>query len=216
MTRADASSTLPTAAHLRRSALRALPFQLGYVAAAAVLGFAGAPVQPWLVLLLMIALWTPTLAELVFRTTLPVVFQLHFLIFLTAGAFAGSALSLYRAFPDWDTIVHADSGVLLAWLGLLFVRRAEERTGSPTPRWFALTVTAMTPMAFAAAWEICEYASDMLVGTVAQGGLHDTMTDILAGTLGGLATVAVVMVVPRPRSIIPPSLARRGAEAPSA
>ncbi|WES63517.1 hypothetical protein P0L94_13725 [Microbacter sp. GSS18] len=214
MTRADASSALPPAAHLGRSALRALPLQIGYVVAAAVLGLAGAPVQPWLVALLVIALWTPTLAELVFRTTLPLVFQVHFLIFLTAGAFAGSALSLYRAFPNWDTIVHADSGVLLAWLGLLLVRRAEERSEAPSPRWFALTVTAMTPMAFAAAWEICEYASDALVGTVAQGGLHDTMTDMLAGTLGGLATVAVVMVVPRPRSIVPDSLAQRRAEAP--
>ncbi|MBB6390393.1 hypothetical protein [Microbacterium thalassium] len=208
MTRADASRTVPSAEHLRRSALRALPFQLGYLVIAAALGFAGAVIHPLLVTLLVVALWAPTLAELIFRTTLPVVLQLHYMVFLTAGAFAGSGLDLYRAIPDWDTVVHADSGVLLAWLGLLFVRRTEERTGALSPRWFALTVTALTPLAFATLWEICEYASDALVGTTSQGGLQDTMTDILAGTLGGLATVAFVMVVPRPRSVVPPSLER--------
>lgn len=212
MTRVDASSTVPTAGHLRRSALRALPFQLGYLVVAAALGLAGAVIHPLLVALLVIALWAPTIAELVFRTTLPTVLQLHYAVFLTAGAFAGSALTLYRAVPDWDTVVHADSGVLLAWLGLLLVRRAEERTGVPSPRWFALTVTALTPLAFATLWEICEFASDALVGTTAQGGLQDTMTDVLAGALGGLATVAFVMVAPRPRSVVPPSLVRARAE----
>jgi hypothetical protein len=34
-----------------------------------------------------------------------------------------------------------------------------------TPRWFALAVMQLTAMAFASAWEICEYASDVLIGT---------------------------------------------------
>ena len=46
-------------------------------------------------------------------------------------------------------------------------------------------------MAFAAAWEIYEFASDTFLHTTMQaGGLEDTIVDMLAALIG--ATIAVI------------------------
>lgn len=193
---------------VRRSLLLALPFQAGAVVLALVLSAAGLPAQVLLTVLLALSMWAPAAAELVFRTTLPRALQLHYLIFITLGPYAGSALNVYVAIADWDTLIHFDSGVMLAWLGMLWVRRMEERVNAPFPAWFGLAVIQLTAMAFAAAWEICEFASDRLIGTVAQGGLDDTMADIMAGTMGGLFAIALLLILGRPRSLAPASLLR--------
>lgn len=207
----SSTTDIPTASlrtSVRSSALLALPFQVGCVVLAIVLSLVGFDVQPWLAALLVPALAAPTLLELIFRTTLPWPLQLHYLLFITAGPFAGSALNVYAAIPEWDALVHYDSGIMLAWLGMLFVRRAEEGVGVLLPRWFGLTVILVTAMAFAAAWELCEFASDALIGTVSQSGLEDTMSDIVAGTLGGLTAIGILLVTGRPRMLAPASLAR--------
>lgn len=193
---------------VRRSLLLALPFQLGTLALATTLAAVGLPAQVLLTALLAVAMWAPAAAELLFRTTLPRPLQLHYLIFITAGPFAGSALNVYAAIASWDTLVHFDSGIVLAWLGMLWLRRVEERTGATLPVWFGLVVIVLTAMAFAAAWEICEFASDQLIGTVSQSGLDDTMRDIMAGTMGGLTAIAVLVIFRRPRTLAPDSLLR--------
>ncbi|GAA5195491.1 hypothetical protein [Microbacterium jejuense] len=196
---------------VQRSLLLALPFQAGTLALAIVLLAVGFPSQVLLTALLALAMWAPAAAELLFRTTLPRALQLHYLIFITLGPFAGSALNVYAAIADWDTLIHFDSGVLVAWLGMLWVRRVEERVDAPLPAWFSLTVIQLTAMAFAAMWEICEFASDHLIGTVSQNGsLEDTMMDIMAGTVGGLFAIALLLILRRPRSLAPASLLRAG------
>ncbi len=196
---------------VRRSLLLALPFQAGILAIAVVLTVAGFPAQVLLTALLALSMWAPAAAELVFRTTLPRALQLHYLIFITLGPFAGSALNVYVAIADWDTLIHFDSGVLVAWLGMLWVRRVEERVDAALPAWFSLTVIQLTAMAFAALWEICEFASDHLIGTVSQNGsLEDTMMDIMAGTMGGLFAIALLLILRRPQSLAPASLLRAG------
>ena len=192
----------------RRSLLLALPFQVGTLAVAVVLLVAGYQTQVVLTALLAMSMWAPAAAELVFRTTLPRALHLHYLIFITLGPFAGSALNIYAAIADWDTLIHFDSGVMLAWLGMLWVRRIEERLSVSLPAWFGLTVILLTAMAFAAAWEICEFASDQLIGTVSQSGLEDTMADIMAGTMGGLFAIALLLILARPRTLAPASLLR--------
>lgn len=196
---------------VRRSLLLALPFQIATLAISIVVLAAGFPSQVLLTVLLALSMWAPAAAELVFRTTLPRALQLHYLIFITLGPFAGSALNVYAAIADWDTAIHFDSGVMLAWLGMLWVRRIEERIDAPLPAWFGLLVIQLTPMAFAALWEICEFASDHLIGTNSQNGsLEDTMTDIMAGTFGGLFAIALLLILRRPRSLAPASLLRAG------
>ncbi len=206
----------------RSSALFALPFGIAMVVALTVFGAIGLPVQPVLGAVLALTLWVPAVLELIVRTPIPRALQLHYIIFILAGPFGGSVLNLYVAIPDWDTYVHFASGVMLAWLGMLAVRRVEERTRQAVPTWFAISVIQITPMAFAAAWELCEFTSDLVVGTVSQSGLDDTMLDIIAGTLGGVLAIALLVLLGRPRTLAPHSLlpkryrAERDAIAPRA
>lgn len=203
------ASVPPIVARLRTSALIALPFQVVTVALALVLAALGAEVELPLTFLLIPVYWVPLFVELVFRTRMPWPLQVSYLAFIAAGSFAGSALHVYWYFPLWDVLVHFYSGVMLAWLGLFIARHAEEQTGAPLPRWFSLTVVLLTPMAFAAAWEICEFGSDIILGTASQHGLSDSMTDIIAGTLGGVLAIILLLITRRPRSLAPGSLLPR-------
>jgi len=196
----------PIVSRLRTSALIALPFQVVTVALALMLVPLGWEVELPLTFLLIPVYWVPLFVELVFRTRMPWPLQVSYLAFIAAGSFAGSALHVYWYFPLWDVLVHFYSGLMLAWLGLFIARHAEEQTEAPLPRWFSLTFALLTPMAFAAAWEICEFASDMIIGTAAQHGLSDSMTDIIAGTLGGVLAIVLLLITRRPRSLAPASL----------
>ncbi|WP_345800930.1 hypothetical protein AAIB33_15895 [Microbacterium sp. AZCO] len=194
---------------MRFSALLALPFAIVCLIAAFVLTVLGAEVEWPLTLMLIPVFWVPMAVELVFRTTLPWPLQVVYLAFIVAAPFAGSAVHVYWYLPRWDFVVHFYSGIMLAWLGMLFARRVEERIGAALPRWFSLTMALFTAMSFAAAWEICEYGSDSLIGTAAQHGLDDTMLDIVAGTLGGVVAIGILLVAKRPRTLAPVSLLPR-------
>jgi hypothetical protein len=193
----------------RESALFAVPFALVSIAVVFGLAALGVGVETVLGVVLAATLFAPALMELVLRTPIPRALQLHYLIFIVAGPLAGSVLHVYSSIPRWDAYVHFDSGVMLAWLGMLAARRAEERSGSFLPIWFGLSVIQAVPMAFAAAWEICEFASDVLLGTTSQSGLQDTMLDVVAGTAGGLFAIVLLLLTRRPRTLAPLSLLRR-------
>jgi hypothetical protein len=156
--------------------------------------------------LLIPALWAPVLIELVFRVPLPRVIQLFYLIFMAAGPFAGSVLHLYGGIIRLDNWVHFASGVMLTWLSLYAIRVVEERSGLSLPRWLTLTFAIVTAMAFAAAWEICEFLSDLVLHTTAQADNLDTMIDLVMGTGGAILAILIVVVGRRPRSVLPLSL----------
>ena len=212
--RATGDPTLPpseresTRHSARRSALFALPFAVVSVLVVVGLSALGFGVETLLGVVLAATLFVPAVAEIALRTTIPRALQLHYLIFIVGGPIAGSVLHVYSAIPRWDAYVHFDSGVMLAWLGMLAVRRAEEHAGSSLPVWFSLSIVVAVPMAFAAAWEICEFASDVILGTTSQSGLEDTMLDVVAGTAGGLSAIVLLITTRRPRTVAPLSLLR--------
>jgi len=192
----------------RSSLLLALGFQLGWVVVVIAANALGLPNNPQLAALNAVGLWAPVLFELVFRVPLPRVIQVIYLIFMTAGPFVGSALGMYKIVVPLDDWVHFTSGVMLAWLGLYVIRLVEERVGRPFPRWFILTGGVATALAFASAWEICEFTSDLVVHTTAQGDNAETMVDIFMGSAGGVFAVIIVLVLKRPKSVLPLSLLR--------
>lgn len=209
----DAEVTSERASIVRRiraAALLALPFQVTCVVLGMTLHSLGFDVVVLLTVLLVPVFWVPLAAELVFRTSLPRPLQLSYLVFIAAGPFIGTALHVYWYVPPWDLLVHFWSGIMLSWLGMLLARRAEERMDAALPRWFSLTTILFAAMAFAAAWEICEFVSDRLIGTHAQLGQTDTMTDLIAGTLGAVAAIVMSLVLKRPKSLAPRSLVAPG------
>ena len=187
--------------YVKRSLKVALIFQIGWLIAAGIGVLAHSSVHVPLVILMMVVLWVPAVLELITHTELPTILKVHFSIFLTAASVAGSAFGVYALIPHWDSVVHAYSGVFLAWFGLFLVQRVQGK--QHIPRWFTIFIAFATPLAFAAVWEICEFMSDTFLHTTTQAGLQDTILDMLSAGVGALIAVLLIVWLKTPKSVLP-------------
>ena len=203
-----ASSTFKP--NVRRSLFLALIFQIAWIATGLIALLLGAEVKWPLLFANLLTLWVPALFEFIMKARLPDSLQIHYYLFITASSLVGSALGGYAFIPNWDTIVHIDSGVLLAWLGMYAVRYVEETRDIRFPAWFAAFVILATPLAFAVLWEVYEFMSDLLIHTTMQaGGLEDTIVDMLAALVGGLIAIILATWGLTPKTMAPRVWARR-------
>lgn len=189
--------------HIKRSFSLALIFQIGWVVAAVIALLAGVPVHVGLLVALLFVLWVPAALELITRTEFPIALKVHFYIFMTLSSVAGSAFGVYALIPHWDSLVHADSGILIAWLGLFAVQSVGESSKLRIPRWFVVSTALVTPLAFAAVWEICEFMSDTFLHTATQAGLQDTILDMASAGIGAIIAVMLMVWVKVPKSVLP-------------
>lgn len=164
------------------------------------------PVDVNLLVVLAPLLLVPAVFELVARMQIPLVLQTHYYVFITLSSVMGSAFGTYGFVPHWDSFVHAYSGALLVWAAFFTIRLAERKTKPYITRWFAISFAVMTPLAFAALWEISEFFSDMLFHTTTQAGLEDTVTDMAFALLGSILAIALTLWLKIPKSLLPKSL----------
>jgi uncharacterized membrane protein YjdF len=112
------------------------------------------------------------------------------LLFIFITMFLANEFGLYGVIPYLDKIEHLFSGVILCFVGLLMYMKmnnvGKTTTRNPKPAvWFSLFFA----VAMAGVWEIFEFTTDSLFGLHSQNGsLIDTMTDIICGTVGAIAT----------------------------
>lgn len=117
------------------------------------------------------------------------------MVFIFFAAPVGSVMNLYRSFDPYDKIVHYASGLLLAALGMMIVTYMLKRYGFNERKIATMTALTLcfaflTASAGAGIWEIFEFVSDKIAGGSMQRGMEDTLTDMIAGNLGGLTYVA--------------------------
>jgi hypothetical protein len=117
-----------------------------------------------------------------------------------AIAIGVDAVHAYTWWPDLDVPMHYAGAVALAFvLDRSLARAREFRLLKPIGAWqSALAVFALVCM-ISMFWEIGEYLSDRYLGTHAQGGLDDTMTDMIIDVVGSVAFLAVRGLVRRRR-----------------
>ncbi|MTT31328.1 hypothetical protein GMB86_04760 [Terrilactibacillus sp. BCM23-1] len=124
---------------------------------------------------------------------LPIV--ISYLIFLLGSQFLGSLMGWY-GLGWWDTFMHVISGVILAYTAIALYERLTHRSaGHEISPWLVFLFTLSFAVFGGVVWEIYEFSTDQLFGQTLQGGGNtDTMTDLIADTLGGLviATIAGV------------------------
>lgn len=128
------------------------------------------------------------------------------LLFIFFASPMGSIVDLYRIWGPYDKIVHLASGVLLAAAGCALCCRlfnrvekdivggscvaGEDRAVGTSGRGPVLEIIILfaflTASAGAGLWEIFEFAADKVAGGGMQRGMVDTLTDMIAGNLGGL------------------------------
>ncbi|WP_312474804.1 hypothetical protein [Neobacillus sp.] len=116
---------------------------------------------------------------------LPIV--ISYLIFLIGSQYLGSILGWYRL-GWWDTFMHLVSGAILAFTGIaLYERMIHRNAGDEISPWFVFWFTLSFAALGGVLWEIYEFSCDQFFGMTLQGGGNkDTMTDLVADTVGGL------------------------------
>jgi uncharacterized membrane protein YjdF len=124
------------------------------------------------------------------KTTLFAALRFSVLLFIFVSMFLANEFGFYKVIPYLDKIEHLFSGLILCFVGLLIYMKASrgEKTAAPSAQvaiWFCLFFST----AMAGVWEIYEFTTDGLFGLHSQNGsLVDTMTDIICGTIGAVAT----------------------------
>ncbi|MBI6871836.1 hypothetical protein [Clostridium aciditolerans] len=108
------------------------------------------------------------------------------LIFIFFSMYLANVMDFY-SIPNYDKLLHLVSGVLLAFLGLIIYIFLCGNKENLTMRPIAMVVFPLLfAIACAGAWEIWEFTTDQIFGFTAQNNsLHDTMWDIICGTVGG-------------------------------
>lgn len=105
------------------------------------------------------------------------VFLLHVVLSLGFG--------IYERWPRWDVPMHVAGGVAIAYFlarALRVVFGEIEAGPSAVMVFCAATTTAVL-------WEFAEFLTDRYLGTKAQGGLPDTLKDLLLGMAGAAAWI---------------------------
>lgn len=102
-------------------------------------------------------------------------------IFILLSLLVGKAFKFYEIIPKWDLILHFLSGFIIAPIGKrIYVLLG----GDSKNKKFIIIFILCFAISTAAAWEIYEFTTDMILGTNSQNNsLSDTMWDIIAGSL---------------------------------
>ncbi|MEG0692608.1 MAG: hypothetical protein RR444_05950 [Oscillospiraceae bacterium] len=118
------------------------------------------------------------------------VYYLGILGFAFLSQYLGAMLNVYDIIPSYDFILHFSSGILLVFLADYFYEMImRKHKDASVPEVIRLSFDFFASVASAALWEIWEYSGDVLLSLQSQGGLDDTMTDIIAGSTGAIIGV---------------------------
>lgn len=144
---------------------------------------------------------------------LPIILEVSFLLFAFGSFVLGEVFNFYDSIPLWDAFLHAISGIILAYLGLVLIKFfiQNKNVGIQLSPSFVLVAVVLFSLSVGALWEISEFLADEWFGMNSQqymkttGGsqisekdvplvgheaLRDTMEDLLLD-LGGAMVVVV-------------------------
>jgi hypothetical protein len=112
----------------------------------------------------------------------------------------GRFFDVYSHWPEFDVPMHIAGGAAIAFFLARVVAHAQYQ-GFVGPLHPAARFVGVFGLTAAAAlhWEFAEFLSDRFAGTHAQGGLEDTLGDLLNGLAGGATWLAVAWLVSRTR-----------------
>ncbi len=106
-----------------------------------------------------------------------IVFVLHVILI--------TSINIYAIWPDFDIPMHFLGGLVMGITGLRLLRLAEKE------KWMQINkkiVSLLMVVCFVALivilWECAEWLSDHYLGSFMQGGLDDTMLDMVLGLCG--------------------------------
>ena len=113
--------------------------------------------------------------------------------FITFALYFGSMLGFYRLISRYDLFLHASSGFLLFFAAHFFYRfLLRKHPIANVPIHLPVIFDLFVSIACAGLWEIYEFSADYLLNQHMQGPMTDSMTDMIAGTIGAIAAAVLV------------------------
>ena len=113
---------------------------------------------------------------------IPIMLKTSLTIFAFCGFVLGDVFDFYKKIPVWDSILHAFSGIILAYVGFVlidyFVKR--DSINLSMGHMYICVSVVLFSLALGAIWEIGEYLVDDIFGTNNQQYMKSTR-----GTLYG-------------------------------
>ena len=108
--------------------------------------------------------------------------------FIFGAMYLGNVFDFYLIIPMYDKMLHLLSGLIIGIIGyMLFMHVSNGIVDGPFKRYMPILFSIIFAIAGAAVWEIWEFSTDQLFGFTSQNNsLHDTMWDIICGTIMGV------------------------------
>ncbi len=133
-------------------------------------------------------------SSIVFTATLPYIINKIFngklndgvifvwLIFIFLAHYMGVTAEFYNKWEGFDKLVHTFSGVLTAYVGMLFLPKGIDKI------WFKILFIVAFSAMCAFFWETFEFVCNILFGgdaqRVVETGVNDTMLDMIVAFIG--------------------------------
>jgi hypothetical protein len=127
----------------------------------------------------------PLILDKFFKIRFAFPFIISYYAFLLGSLCLGSMLRFYHL-GWWDSFLHLLSGALVAFLAIdLMGKLTTDQSRSEMSAGFIFLFVFCFGVFCGAIWEIWEFSMDQFFGTSTQGGGNfDTMTDLIADTIG--------------------------------
>ena len=132
----------------------------------------------------MLLIIVPSLLKKRLNVEMPWMLFTIIVVFCFSGLIMGDALNMYQIVPWWDDLLHIESGVLLAALGLWGLRVALAENEKPIyfNRWILAIFLVMFSLGIATFWEVIEFWLDDLFGFNTQQFMATTTGSIVVKT----------------------------------
>ena len=165
-------------------------------------------------LAMLFVLRIPAFIQEIYHFKIPYLLDFVLITFAFSGFILGDVFNFYGRIPYWDSVLHAFSGVVIAYVGFIVIEYLDKEYTIPlsvSPLFMSLIVVSVA-LAIGAIWEIGEYTVDDIFHTNNQqymestrstlydeddiplqghDALNDTMKDLMLD-LGGAIGVACI------------------------
>lgn len=120
----------------------------------------------FLCLLTLVLFYIPRFVDLKLNIKLPTALETVILLFIFSAEILGEIQSFYTLFPQWDTILHAINGFIMAAIGfaMIDILNQDPRFHINLSPFFVAFVAFCFAMTIGVLWEFFEFGMDQLFG----------------------------------------------------
>lgn len=129
--------------------------------------------------------------------TIPIEFELIFIIMVLLQLVIGETLDFYNNVPNYDKFVHFSLPLFIGFMSFIIAYTLDQTNKLSMSPIMLVFVLVFFTLGVGAFWEILEYTSDRLLdpilpnlsqlqGNSVETAIHDTMQDLILDLIGGI------------------------------